>query len=452
MLTIHTHPKPLLIAQIRTFAAVLAVFFLTNQISGQENVQPAGIRVAIRLMDDGRVTQVVVEKWDRVGIHGAFGTHPWGALEYLSMKRTFQKFMDRSSGADWLMLGELQLERDDVRGDKESEASFVQALRRDPSLEAGIQAARSRGMEADRLRDEANRITAAETLREGLPEGVTWTAKPWPILSDAQQDDAVAEMKKDSQALLEEAGFENAQPVETEYFLVYSALAPRETASLVRQLDAMYSTVTKLLGIPEGLNLFWGKASIFICRTSDEFRLIEAQAFKNMVAPGVIGLCHQRGPKVFVNTFRSEDDLQFASTLVHETVHGIMHRFISPVRLPTWADEGFAEYVAGRSFQGSPVDSNRRPQGLHFIRNGGDLSAVIEMSYQDGTWPGDQAVGYAVGYLLCTTMIQENPRGFADWVRAVKAGKNWRQALEDEYGVSVDRLVRYVRQRHLTND
>ena len=67
-------------------------------------------------------------------------------------------------------------------------------------------------------------------------------------VADAQQDDAVAEMKKDSQALLEEAGFENAQPVETKYFLVYSALAPRETASLVRQLDAMYSTVTKLLG------------------------------------------------------------------------------------------------------------------------------------------------------------------------------------------------------------
>lgn len=444
--------KPLLIAQIPIFAAVLAVFFPTNQVCAQDGTASPGIRIAIRLLDDGGVSQVLVEKWDSVGIHGSFGTHDWNALEYLSLKRTFQKFMDRASGADWLALGELQLQRDDPRGDKDSEASFVQALRRDPSLEAAIDAARSRALEVDRLREEAARIEAARKLREGLPDGVTATARPWPILDDAQQAEAVAVMRKESQALLEEAGFENAQPVETRYFLVYSALAPRQTASLVRQLDAMYGKVAELLGIPNGLNLFWGKASIFICRTSDEFRLIEAQAFKNMVAPGVIGLCHQRGPKVFVNTFRAEDDLQFASTLVHETVHGIMHRFISPVRLPTWADEGFAEYVAGRSFQGSPVDSNRRPQGLHYIRNNGDVSAVVEMSYEDGSWPGEQAVGYAVGYLLCTMMITENPSGFADWVRAVKAGKDWKQALEDEYGVSAERLVAFVQRWHLTND
>lgn len=452
MLPFYTHLKPLLIAQIQLFAAVLAVFCLVNPMHAQDGVVSPGIRVAIRLLDDGRVSQVVVDKWDSDGIQGAFGSHAWGALEYLSMKRTFQKFMDRSSGSDWLLLGELQLERSDPRGDKESESSFEQALRRDPSLESAVQAARDRGTELDRLREESDRIEAAEKLREGLPDGVTSTAKPWPILNDAQQAEAVVEMRKDSRALLEEAGFKNAEPVETEYFLVYSALNPRQTASLVRQLDAMYLKVTDLLGIPRGLNLFWGKASIFICRTSDEFRLIEAQAFKHMVAPGVIGLCHQRGPKVFVNTFRAEDDLQFASTLVHETVHGIMHRFISPVRLPTWADEGFAEYVAGRSFRGSPVDSNRRPQALHFIRNGGDVSSVVAMSYEDGSWPGDEAVGYAIGYLICTTMISENPGGFSDWVRAVKAGKNWKKALEDEYGVSADRLVEYVRQWHLTND
>ena len=49
-------------------------------------------------------------------------------------------------------------------------------------------------------------------------------------------------------------------------------------------------------------------------------------------------------------------------------------------------------------------------------------------------------------------MIEENALGFADWVRAVKAGKDWRQALEDQYGASADRLVEYVRRRHLIND
>ena len=62
MLMINTPLKPLLIAQIRLFAAVLAVFFSGNSALAQEGVLSPGIRVAIRLSEDGRVSQVVVDK------------------------------------------------------------------------------------------------------------------------------------------------------------------------------------------------------------------------------------------------------------------------------------------------------------------------------------------------------------------------------------------------------
>ena len=118
-----------------------------------------------------------------------------------------------------------------------------------------------------------------------------------------------------------------------------------------------------------------------------------------------------------------------------------MHRFITPARLPTWANEGFAEYIASRAFPGSPVDGNRRQQGLAYIRQSGDLQRIMKMSYRDGTWPGDQGVGYSVGYLLCDLMIREHPQGFVDWVRAVKAGKNWREALETQFGAHPDKFA-----------
>ena len=212
----------------------------------------------------------------------------------------------------------------------------------------------------------------------------------------------------------------------------------------------------QLLGLPgtagKPLNLFWGKASIIICADEDQFRLIEAQAFNQMTPRGVLGLCHCMGPRVFVNTFRDPDDQKFSSVLVHETVHGIMHRFITPARLPTWANEGFAEIVANATVRNSTVDQTRRPQGLDYIRNAGRIDQVMAMNYEDGTWPGENAVGYAVGYLLCDLMLDRNRQGFADWIKAVKAGKDWREAMAAHYGASAEKVADYAADWYRTND
>ena len=227
---------------------------------------------------------------------------------------------------------------------------------------------------------------------------MNWTATPWPTLTDEEQDAAIA-MERHSRELLHRAGFPDAQPIHSEYFLVYSDLNPAMTARITRDLDLMYAQLAKLLGLPgaggKPLNLFWGKASIIICQDEDQFRLIEAQAFNQMTPPGVVGLCHCIGPKVFVNTFHDPDADKFASVLIHETDHGIMHRFITPARLPV----GERGCRMGR--EPVPAMSTRAADPrVSTSCGGGQPAEVMAMSYQAGTWPGPNAVGYAVGYIL----------------------------------------------------
>ena len=90
------------------------------------------------------------------------------------------------------------------------------------------------------------------------------------------------------------------------------------------------------------------------------------------------------------------------------------------------------------SFKSSPVDKERRPQALDYIRSGGSVADVMRLNYQDGTWPGPNAIGYAVGYAIVELMVRQQADAFGRWIRAVKGGKNWEVALREDFGYTID--------------
>ena len=234
--------------------------------------------------------------------------------------------------------------------------------------------------------------------------------------------------------------------------MLFGAVEPAAMNECARSLDAMYEKVLDLFGIPSGLNLFWGKAVVFLTPTDDTFRAVEAAGFKSMTPKGVVGLCHQMGPMVFVNMFWSNDQNMFDSTLIHETVHGIMHRYYSAQRLPAWADEGLSEYIASVSFGSSPVEKGRMPQALSYIRAGRSVADVMRLNYGDGSWPGPDAIGYAVGYASVKLMVRQQPEAFGRWIRAVKGGKPWEQAMREDFGHPVELFAPTIEQWYRNRD
>jgi hypothetical protein len=414
-------------------------------------------RVRFRLRDGIQVTGEITG-WDREGIDGSFARREWTEIDYEDVWILYRRVMDQESVIEWVDLGRVLLfiALDEPKAEKWAERAFRRAERAgedDPELDERyapdlIAETRAELEDERRHRKKVADAARAERLRVDYPEGRSWGNSIWPPLTASQQEDATATMRDDAERILEKAGLLIA-PVETDYFLFYSDMPRQETARWANELDLMYKKLAERFRLPEGENIFWGKAVIFVFTERDRFRMVEAESFGQLVTDWVEGLCHPIGPKVFVSFYRPPQDAKFATILVHETAHGFMHRYITPRRLPAWANEGIADYLASVLFRNSPVDFSRRRRGLEFIRSGGDVDAILDWRYADGSWPGPETVGYDVGYLLIELMIRDRPAPFEAWVRAIKRGKPWEQALEEDFGVTraqlVETFVRYYR-------
>jgi hypothetical protein len=125
-----------------------------------------------------------------------------------------------------------------------------------------------------------------------------------------------------------------------------------------------------------------------------------------------------------------------------------MHRFRSPKRLPVWANEGLAEYVASRFAPRAADAERRRSEALDYIRNGGNLATIFGAGWSD-PWP---PVGAAVGGLMTSLMINQQAERYRRWVVAVKKGTDWTKALTESYGVSLEPLVDTFTQYYRVND
>ena len=389
--------------------------------------------------------------------------------------------MDWREGSQYIQLARMLFALDG--GDKFAEAALRDAMKRDRNLDPEIQKLRAEVAEQRRKIVEDRRIAAEKDFQakaigadaavkkdpapraqpgsvvpdvpHAQPGGVTTDApraQPWSVATDAQRAEALTDMKADADLWFKQVNLRYSV-VEAKYWVVYADLPIDETKDLARRMDAMYQTVAQMFALPDGLNIFHGKAVVIISATEPHYRAIEMAAFNSMPPPGAIGLCHMVGPKVVVTAYKSDDANRFMATLVHEASHGFMHRYGSPSRLPSWADEGYAEYVAAESFPNSTTKGDRKPQGLQWIRSGtNDVQNVLRMNYEDGSWPGPDAIGYAIGYLAVDYLVQTNRKGFGEWVKDVKSGLSWEEALQKRFGWSAAQLAQAVKVRYRARD
>ena len=412
--------------------------------------QPLPVR--FRLADGVRVTGQLTQ-WDRDGIDGSFGPRMWTELQYEDLWRLARRLIDRDSPAHWIDLGRALLLTaiDQPNAERRAEQAFRLALSLDPDAEAAILAVRDEAAAARERRRQIAAAARAHLLVTRAPESVDWPPDPWPPLDPQQRRDALQTVRADAANALQRAGL-LLQPVETDFFLCYSDAPRDDLAKWALQLDRLYALLANRFNIPPADNIFWGKTVVFVFTQRDRFVLVEAEAFNQLVPRFVTGLCHPVGPKVFINLHRHHDDDRFNDALTRAAVHAFLHRYRSPRRLPPWANEGIAAYYASVMHLNSFIDSARRDQALRYIRNAGDINAVLAYKYPDDAFPPPDAPARAVGSLLVELMIREQPDRFLAFVNAVKEGKNWPQALKDDFAASPSQLIRTFTHYHRVND
>ena len=87
-----------------------------------------------------------------------------------------------------------------------------------------------------------------------------------------------------------------------------------QAAKWALMLDKTYDEISKLVGLREEQNIFWGKAAVLVFKDQDRFRLVEAETFGQLVPLKVTGMCHPVGPKVFISCYRASEDDELAAT------------------------------------------------------------------------------------------------------------------------------------------
>src|SRR5688572_20653451 len=145
---------------------------------------------------DGIEVRGDLTAWDEGGIDGSFGRRRWTALKADDTWRLYQRVMDQRPAGDWVDLGCVLLQMVDADRDavELAERAFKRAQRLDEAIGPAIEQARLDAAQANCARQEQ----AAQKLDTASPEARPWPADPWPVLTQPEQQAAVAEMRADA--------------------------------------------------------------------------------------------------------------------------------------------------------------------------------------------------------------------------------------------------------------
>lgn len=204
---------------------------------------------------------------------------------------------------------------------------------------------------------------------------------------------------------------------------------------VVSALEEAYAHTRKLLGEAR-------EAPVdVILYTREEFALHQGQARAQMIA----GLYSQDAIRI---NDAAELNTQTKATLVHEYVHAAVDGFIGgrADRVPTWLNEGLAEYVEWR-YLGSdepPAHVRTRLRAAALQDRQPKLAELAEGMLVARADPG---LAYATSGVAVRLLVQrKGARAVVDLVRAVGGGTPFTTALAREFGLSPQKLDEEVRQ------
>jgi hypothetical protein len=259
----------------------------------------------------------------------------------------------------------------------------------------------------------------------------------WPDLTEKEQEDWVAKHKaylKEVSAKMPGIRFEL---VETKYYLFYTDMPADTVGIYIAYLDSMYDELCRAFGIPAGKNIWCGKCIVVAFQEQANFQSFESVMFQ---APGSEnqGLCHGAyDGKVVISCFKGEDDVFFAKLLVHETSHGFIHRWMSSVHIPSWVNEGVADWVAATVVAKDKSVPQRQKTAVDRIQQTGSLGGnFFDESRSIEAWH------YGVASSLVELQLRIGPTKYRQFLTLIKEGVSSDESLKQAYGMSKEDLIK----------
>ena len=255
----------------------------------------------------------------------------------------------------------------------------------------------------------------------------------WGPQTDEQQAAAVEELKAFAAKTQKTMGKE-LRLNETTYFLFYSELSDREAKNWSGVLDRMYKKLAEMFAVEKDVNIWRGKALVFVFQTREDYVRFQAQMHQTNAGQSD-GMCHTFGSgMVHIAFYRQPDEVEFAHVLVHESVHGFIHRYKTPARVPVWVNEGLAEWIASQLVPRAGGAKRVHQYARLFLQRYGGTGNLLEATSLDG-WQ------YLVAEMITTFMIEKNRKGYVAFVKALKDGAEWKDALKTHFRATPEQLI-----------
>jgi len=299
--------------------------------------------------------------------------------------------------------------------------------------------------------------TRSGRMRTTSPEGDPWPDTPWSFPAWVDPDEAAevtATMRSAVTGILTQVGVQ-LPIVETDCFLVTTDLDRAYLASWLPDLDDACRRMLSFLGVSTRQPPFPGKIAVIVLGDHDRFRLMNAAAFDQSVPDGMNVIMHARGSQTFVIVHDDHGQPDVLRDQIHlGAARAILHLHHAPRRLPLWANEGLAEVMSAAAAPDSPRTARVRAHGASVIRRTSlrEVAELFTLGYEQEPWPQSETSATAVGSLAIRLMHQDRPAAMQEWIRAVKLGKPWREALRSDFGTTPDQLVQTVHQFFLVNN
>jgi hypothetical protein len=263
-------------------------------------------------------------------------------------------------------------------------------------------------------------------IKRALENGVS----PWPILTTAEHKAAEQAVREQIKKI--QSAYPGLQLYETHEFFFLSNMPREQVIPYAASLDKMFDLMCSMYRIKPGTPVWKGKCLVVAFVEQRDFLAFEASFMNNPGAQGAQGICHQSSDgDVTMACYRGDSPQYFGQVLVHETSHGFIHRYRTMARLPSWANEGMADWIAQALVNYDGGVKQRRLMAVENLRRTRSLQGLL----QDGP------VDYGIATHLTDFLIQKDKAKYAEWVNGIKNGTPWEQSLKDSYGVTADQLI-----------
>lgn len=233
----------------------------------------------------------------------------------------------------------------------------------------------TRALTVDPKKREARLKEAEEDERRVLVLG----KRIWPHVTDEEHAEWITQHREFIASVQQHFPELPLRVVESKFFLILTDIPDESANNYLGYLDTLYDEMCKAFGIPLGSNIWCGKCIVVAFQNRADFIRFELEVMKNQHNPQQSGgICHGGGTgRVVISLFKGNFEARFATVLVHETSHGIVSRFLSDIRLPSWLNEGMAVWIAGFIVKDDDTFEKSQRKSIATLRQAPTLAGLL---------------------------------------------------------------------------